>query len=268
MKRKLLLLTSMLFAACNADHSLGSLDSETDASADTGTTSTTPSTDVSTLPIGPGADAQKSGTPGALATWTGYVENFSFGSGSDRIQLAFASDSAGQVSGTVTLGDGTAPPPATDPAVGYPPGMNTKILMPASYLEGSTFTIKTGSLQSNRLRFSIDAVELWAGWCALQAPPSDGSDICVPNWGGESNADQTVCILHGPAGESLPIDCVKWNLCFMSRVCKCSAAGCVANYEESGYKISFDLFLTDGTASGSMKSNVFAEATNVRFVKN
>lgn len=269
MKYRLLLVSPILFLACNADHSLGSLDLVPDAGADTTTTSKTPPADALTPTTGPTtSDTQNPVTAGEAESWTGYVENYTFGSGSDRIKLVFSSDTSGQITGTVTFGNGIAPPPATDPNVGYPTGMVLPEVptLPAYYLEGIPFTIKSGSLQSNRLRLSIDPVELWAGWCALQPPPIDGSDTCAPNWGGTANADHTVCVLSGPSGESLTINCAKWNLCFMSRVCKCSAAGCVVNYEESGYKTSFDLTLANGTASGSMKSHIFS-GNNVHFTK-
>jgi hypothetical protein len=202
---------------------------------------------------------------GPTQSWTGYVENFKFGSGSDRIKLSFAIDGAGEVLGTVTFGNGMAPPPATDPNVGYPPGMETTQTMPAEYLEGPAYGIKTGSLAANRLRFTIDMVDLWSDWCKLQTPPVDGSDLCVPNWGGESLPGHTVCYLYSPSGDKVPIDCVKWDLCFMSRICKCSPAGCAVNYEESGYKLSFDVFLANGTGSGSM-TGTFGEH-NVHFTK-
>jgi len=41
------------------------------------------------------------------------------------------------------------------------------------------------------------------------------------------------------------------DLCLMSMVCKCSPAGCVVNYEDSGYKVSFDMFLANGTGAAA-----------------
>jgi hypothetical protein len=271
MKYKVLLLSPIFFLACNLDHSLGNADQEPDAGlagADATKASTSPSPDASPTSTSPATtDAQSPSQTSAAQSWTGYVENFKFGSGSDSLKLIFTPDISGQVTGTVTFGNGIAPPPATDPNVGYPPGMNTTTTMPNEYLEGSTFTIRSGSLQSNRLRFTIDPIELWSGWCALQPAPTDGSDICTPEvfYSFESDATHTACVLHPTANESVPFNCVKWDLCMMSRVCACSPTGCVANYEESGYKLSFDVFLPSG--SGSMSGTVFGSDHNVHFTQ-
>jgi hypothetical protein len=269
MNRKLLLLTSILFAACNVDHSLGNSDLPPDASvpsADATTPSTPPLADAAN-PSTETNDPQNPGT-GPAQSWTGYVENFKFGSGSDRVRLVFTADDSGQIAGTVTFGNGIAPPPATDPDVGYPPGMNGTTSMPNEYLEGPSYAIRSGSLQSNRLRLTIDMIELWTGWCALQPAPTDGSETCIPNhfFSFDSDATHTTCILHPTAEESVPFNCVKWDLCMMSMACKCSPAGCVANYEDSGYKTSFDVFLANGTGSGSMSGNILSDH-NVHFTK-
>jgi hypothetical protein len=269
MKCKLLLLSPILFLACNVDHSLGTADQEPDGGASQAGTNTPPLADASTPSSTPATtDPQPSGTTSASQSWTGYVENYKFGSGSDGIKLVFTTKPAGQLAGTVTFGNGIAPAPATDPDVGYPPGMNTTTTMPNEYLEGPAYTIKSGTLESDRLRFTIDPIELWTGWCALQPAPTDGSDTCVPKvWDHfeSKDATHTICVLYPTAEESVPFNCVKWDLCLMSMVCKCSPAGCVVNYEDSGYKVSFDMFLANGTGSGSM-TGVFGDH-NLHFTK-
>lgn len=273
MTHKLLVLTFVLLGACNADHALGELDSKLDAGGDPDMASSVspdtkpPSSDASTsLADAPKSPPTTDPQTGTAESWTGYIENFEFASGSDRITLSLATSASGQVTGTVTFGNGIAPPAATDPNVGYPPGMNTVSTMPAQYLEGATYTIMSGTLQSNRLRLTIDPVELWTTWCALQTAPTDGSDLCVPNWGGTSDPTHTSCQMTSPSGESISINCVKWDLCLMSRICKCSSSGCTVNYEESGYKTSFDVLLSNGAANGSMKSSVLGDH-NVHITK-
>jgi len=254
MNRKLLLLTSILFAACNVDHNLGDTDQLPDAATGNGTST---NTDTGT----------GTGTNSASESWTGYVENFKFGSGSDAVKLVLATNTAGQVSGTVTFGNGIAPPPATDPSVAYPPGMGQTITTPNTFLEGPAFAIKSGSLQTSRLSLTVDSMDIWTDWCAIQPAPTDGSSICVPEdfITFTGNQDRSQCYLTPRSGDVVTIDCYKWDLCFMSRVCRCSPSGCVTNGEDSGYKISFDLFLTNGTGSGSMKG-VFG-SYNVHFTK-
>jgi len=53
-------------------------------------------------------------------TFVGYVEAAKFGSGSDRITMKLTFDGDGPVTGEVTFGEGTLPPP--DRAHVYPPG--------------------------------------------------------------------------------------------------------------------------------------------------
>lgn len=265
MQGKILLVSSLALVGCNLDHNLGALDEpQLDASAtdDGKAPDTTPASTPDTTGPSEITDPQS-----PAQSWTGYIENFKFASGSDAIKLVLTTNTTGQVAGTVTLGNGIAPPPATDPNVGYPPGMTTTTTMPNGDLEGSTYAIKSGTLESNRLRFTIDPIELWTGWCALQPAPTDGSDMCVPTvwYSFESDVTRTICVLHPTEGTSVPVDCVKWNLCFMRRICKCSPAGCVVNYEGSGYKTSFDVFLSNGTGNGSM-TGVFSDH-NVHFTK-
>jgi hypothetical protein len=215
---------------------------------------------------------------GPTQSWTGYVENYHFASGSDRIKLVFTTDASGKVTGTVTFGNVPAPPPATDPNVGYPLGASS---YDDKILEGPAFTIRNGSLQSYRLRFAVDTSELWAGWCALQTPPSDGSDTCIPNWSGR-NDGQGQCVLFPPTssfygGDAGPdawpagtqfVDCAKMQLC-QDRICKCSPSGCTVSspdeiFSPFRFNGSFDVFLANGTGSGSVTG--FTER-NVHLIK-
>jgi hypothetical protein len=251
MRYELLLIVPIGLAACDSDHSLGNLGPET-YTADAAVSS-----DARVVAVAP--DARALEQLGPLESWTGYIENYHFASGSDAIKLTLANDPSGQLAGSVVFGSGTPPAPATDPNVGYPPGFSMSSII-AEPTEGFSFAITSGSLVSNRLRFAINGFQLWEGWCALQPAPTDGSDMCVPNWGGGSDGD--ACYQVDPAGTRVAVDCGKVSLCFMNRVCACSPAGCVAN---AGMEVTFDMFEVDGTASGSVAGNIGEH--NVHFTK-
>jgi hypothetical protein len=93
-------LVALLFlVGCNADHSIGQIDR--DAGTDLAT-SEVASLAPPTAAHG-GVDAGGVATPGASQSWSGYVENYKFPSGSDAVRLTFSADSAGQVTGNRPL---------------------------------------------------------------------------------------------------------------------------------------------------------------------
>jgi len=198
---------------------------------------------------------------GDAQAWTGYVENYAFPSGSDTVKIAFAVDSAGQVTGTVILGNGTPPPPATDPNVGYPPGYNDQqqplLFGPPNYIaEGYAYTMRGGTLAGPRLRFGVSLTELWRDWCALQTP-IPGAFSCVPNLGAAFTS--TGCYQTNPAtNEMVTVDCGKLSLCWAGSVCQCDASGCQA---QDGNNSMFDISINNDRADGSMDTH------NVHFTR-
>ena len=245
MKNTLSIAALLILGGCNADHSIGQIDQ--DAGPDV------PNSDVASLALDTGAspqvqsDAQTIGPLGPVQSWTGYVENYLFSSGSDVIRFTFAQDSSGRITGQVVFGIGTPPPPATDPNVGYLVGFRA---IPG-LIEGFSYSIVSGNLTSNRLRFGMVLLEPWAGWCSLQIPMDD-SGSCLPNWGGFSSGDGTLCYISNPAnGERVIVDCGKMSLCMENRICACSATRCVLD-EPTPLPTIFDLVVSNGTANGSL----------------
>src|SRR5688572_9769558 len=57
-----------------------------------------------------------------VGTWEGYIENYSFISGSDAIRVTVTNANDTLICGTVVLGNPTTPPPVTDGNTAYPPG--------------------------------------------------------------------------------------------------------------------------------------------------
>jgi hypothetical protein len=260
--------------ACDATHVLGTADGGQSQSPGTGGTSPGAG---GTAGAGPGTVGAAGATIdpttlGPSESWTGYVENRTFASGSDALTLTFATDAKGVVAGTIVFGKGTPPPPATDPNVGYPADLvSSSSFGPGPGLamgyvaEGYSYVFDGGSLDTHRLRFTANLSQLWAGWCALQTPASDGSGGCLPNWGSMSSGDGKCAQLNPQTQKYVPVDCGKLFLCSPIGVCSCTASKCGVSANSSN--ATFDIFLTGDTASGSAEMPFFG-MTNVHFVKN
>jgi hypothetical protein len=213
-------------------------------------------------------------------TWTGYVDDsdnpdFEFASGSNAIRLTLAVDTYGQVAGMVWLGNGPPPPPAADPDVGYPPEpwvrSNQYAELSSNYwAEGFGYSMTNGTLSPDRLQFSIDNMELWSGWCALQPTTwaNDGGS-CLPNWDSTSTTlanGQPYCYQTNPANRQLVVrDCGKLALCD-GGVCTCSTTGCDYEPSLSDSMAIFDLAPSNGTAAGTVYQ-LFSSIAKVYFTQ-
>src|SRR5258707_1321819 len=116
---------------------------------------------------GSAGDPNPVGTPltDLVGSWKGYVENFQFSDQSDAVLLAITS-AAG--AGQITFGSSAAPPPATDPNVGYPPGIKFDGLgRPSGAQPGFAFTLAKVTFDGQRLQFDVATKELWKQWCEL-----------------------------------------------------------------------------------------------------
>ena len=271
MKNTLSLTALLILGGCNADHSIGQVDQ--DAGPDL------PSLVTASLPLDSSAsphvsvDVQPIGPLGPTQSWTGYVENYQFPSGSDVIRVSFASDPSGQVVGHVIFGNGTPPPPATDPNVGYPDEEDTGL---NSQVEGFPYSMVDGSFTPNRLRFTFQDNEPWTGWCALQTPatePLNGTLSCIPGWNGMVDPNTNYCALFNPAGGTMVVDCGKFYIC-QAQVCICSETSCRVRVPEDARSpldafvvrtATFDLALSGSSASGSVRGALGDH--NVHFTK-
>jgi hypothetical protein len=245
--------TSVAFLNCGSDKIGGSSGPGTGGSGQAGST-----------------DAATTGAAGT--SWTGYVENFQFPSGSDALALTFSTDAAGGVHGTIVFGKGTSPPPATDPSLGYPSDFsafaqtNQNGLRDHAYVaEGYSYALDPGTLANSRLRFTVSLHQLWAGWCALQTN-SDGPSFCGPNSGGGFDPTTNDCYLSDPATmKNVPIDCSKWWLCDGTGPCDCSGSG-PCGVGPFGGSVTFDVSVRGTSASGSIAGSL--DSHNVHFTKN
>ena len=89
----------------------------------------------------------------AQGRWTGYIENASFRSGSDLIELSFSVDGSGRLSGTVFVGNAMPPAAPTDPDVGWP----TDRAYDATYVEGFPYEARDIRWETARLKLDRGA---------------------------------------------------------------------------------------------------------------
>jgi hypothetical protein len=173
--------------------------------------------------------------------------------------------SGATVTGTIVFGSGSLPP-ATDPNVGYPPGVKWWPTPPPYFLgEGFAYTIVGGKLDGTRLQFGVGTTELWAAWCALQTPvPWDATSYdCLPNWA--SGGGNQGCFQTNPmTNMTVPVDCGKLYLCDQAyQTCTCTASSCAIR--STPPDTSFDMQLGGTKADGST-SGYFGDH-NVHFTK-
>jgi len=193
--------------------------------------------------------------------WNGYLEGVSAQPPWDSLRLVILGASeAGGVCGTMTIGTGTLPAPATDPDVGYPPGVTGYLDPPL--IPGFTFTLIKGTVVDGRVRFGISKREPWRGWCDLQTPyPSVGHYNCVPDaLGGVYGSGGGGCYLNGPNGEHLVFDCGKLMLCGTEHVCVCNSTHCGGDpeaYAGDYFDLHFDTASADGEALYNVRARFF-----------
>lgn len=189
-----------------------------------------------------------------VGTWVGYFESYQLPSGSDALRVIITEETP---SGYVVFGQGEPPPPATDPDVGYPP-LATEPTMP---YEGFEYTIKDGSVDGARVRFSVIPTELWEKWCSLQTSyeTSEDSYDCLPKISGYSQAIGSagaVCAYEDAmTGDDVCVDCGKLSHCHLDRVCECSASGCAFAKD---FRLHFDLDHVENEMDGSYDGGGFS----------
>lgn len=211
-----------------------------------------------------GSDAEANQLSG---TYTGYVESYQFPDGSDVVVMKLGFASTGAITGTVFFGSSPALPPATDPNVGYPPGLGSSPTgLQQIPVEGFDFTVLGGTYSAPRVQLSIEQQEIWKHWCEIQttiypvdngnATPDGGCGAplgygCLPNaatMGGGSSCAISWC--QQPAWT--PVDCGKLQLCMGLRsVCTCTATSCTIPTPSKG-DIAFDMQLASGALDGSV----------------
>ncbi len=195
------------------------------------------------------ADAPRGDGGGEI--WEGYVEAYTFASGSDRVRLVLDSATGdGPRTGTVTFGMGTPPAPATDPLVGYPPGGR---LYEQRFFEGFAYPLESGTRTGRRTQVGWSLNSMWEAWCQLQTPyEQEGSWNCLPYGSAylTEYSEGGFCAYGVPHEETfVPVDCGQLGLCIERPVCTCTAAGC--NYWPVAGS-SMDFTASGDTATGTL----------------
>jgi hypothetical protein len=207
--------------------------------------------DTTPLPTWPStADCTSGENLPLVGSWHGYIENQQAPWDDLTLVISGASVSGG-LCGTLKVGGGPAPAPATDPTVGYPDPNAFLQSDQERILPGYAFTLLHTSTDGARVRFSIASTEAWKGWCAMQASYSAGQGLscnCLPNWASQGDKNQG-CKLLDPAGvQDLSVNCAKLADCGLGSVCQCSGSGCTASPNGS---FDFDLRFTGDAGEGS-----------------
>lgn len=185
----------------------------------------------------------------SVDTYVGYIENFHFASGSDKVTLVLDSASTG----TMTFGDGPALAPPTDPNAGYPPDFVAGAITddPSTRNEENfAYSLTSSARVGDRLTFAVVPAEVWKQWCGLQTPISDGQNGygCLTNAGGGGDANG--CHL-GVDDAGTPVDCAKFDLCYGGRICQCSSASCTVDITTPRRVIHVDVRFDGNTITGT-----------------
>jgi hypothetical protein len=213
-----------------------------------------PSNCTSTTPLpswpDPNSCVAASAATGTLSplvgTWNGYIEN-----GQppwDQLTLTINGASVdGGVCGTLVVGAGPPPPPATDPNVGYPPSQGG-FGGGSAGVSGARLTLLMGTTDGARVRFSVAQAETWRSWCQLQPSFNNGqSCACLPPFS-TAMFGPSGCTF-GAASSTFTVDCGKLQLCSPPQsACACNASGCDASNEQSD---DFDLRFSGDMGEGS-----------------
>lgn len=199
------------------------------------------------------------GGAGASNDWEGYVENYKFDSGSNKVAIHLNAPQGSSVTGTVRLGDAPDLPPPVDPNTRYPanlPMQGAAWSMQLPY-EGFDFTLEQGTLTTDRLAGVMYANEMLNGWCAMQTSykvqPQGNDYQCVPS--GTTYFSDAGC-----KDDGVPIDCGKLGLCQLG-ACICDANACHGAHAYGA--LSFDIHIEGDQAHGSVVGLSGQEPLNV-----
>jgi hypothetical protein len=192
--------------------------------------------------------------------WDGYVEAYTFPSGTDRVRVTLDKNGNGQLQ----VGDGSVAPPPTNPDVGYPDALNrdvVKILtgqIPSTsssvmqYLwDGIAYPVAGARIESERVRFTLDpaSAPVFGQWCVRQTTTYcyDGpsSQVCHCVSPSAMNYPDGACGYPSPDDPAtrIPVDCGKMELC--NDVCACTPTGCTKSDQILTYSFQFDAALSD-----------------------
>lgn len=211
-------------------------------------------------------DVDKSQLGSYAATWDGYIEAYSFQSGTDRVHVTL--DANGH--GSFQVGDGPLLPPPTDPSVGYPQALRDATDVgglgdhTSGIYDGIAYPVENTRIESERLRFTFEPHSAFTEWCELQTSTLDPGATpafysCAPSGWGYKGASCTVSV---PGNFEEPFDCGKLNICNFG--CSCDATSCTsrtpydaleldAALDDSGHNLVGTLLTAEGARTLRLK---------------
>jgi hypothetical protein len=166
-------------------------------------------------------------------------------------RLTLARDASGGVTGTVQLDRLVSEPsfpPAEDPDVGYPPGVDPWVYdeYTWNFPAGTPLRVLDGQLDGDRLTFTWSPYDLWHDWCAMQTSyrwmvGDHAFAFCVPQdrtqWTEIDEGKIVLCSsadfepLCSTGGSLIPCPCAgdaSSPRCSPA-YCRCDDSGCGAN---------------------------------------
>ena len=192
-------------------------------------------------------------------TWIGQIVGWDADPG--KVVVEFSGMDGNDLCGTVTIGVGEPPPPATDPTAPYPPGT---VYLPGTghppasspYEGGFPYTIQGGAMTGDRLSFQIGMTELWRSFCRLQTSYLDGPGgnhyNCVQHGSaGIRTEDGVTCYYNDPANQETAGPCSQVISC-LDYTCICDETRCDATYGQALFDLRVDGDMAEGTAEGPL----------------
>ena len=133
--------------------------------------------------------------------------------------------------------------------------------------EGYPYAFDGGSLDTTPTPLTANLSQLWAGWCGLQTPASDGSGSCLPDWARDvQRHGQHLRPTNPQTKKVVAVDCGK--LSYASGAWSLLLHGGRVRPHGRTATCRFRRLPDSGdTASGSVDMPFFG-TTNVHFVKN
>jgi hypothetical protein len=193
-----------------------------------------------------------------VGTWKGHWPDGMGIVNTDVVVHITGLTAAGVPCGTVTIGEGPAPPPVTDADAIYPPsagmgggaGLGTGGTVVTQPWPGYEYRMLNVQATDSRLAFTIIYQEILRPWCQLQ-PAVKGSRSCLPEWQeGRSDGPQgQLCTISGPKLPPTVVPCFKIPYC-SSSTCFCYDGACDVSLQ--GQQTAFELHWDGAALEGSV----------------
>ena len=192
-----------------------------------------------------------------VGTWKGHWPDLT-GGDADVVVRIKGFTGAGVPCGTVTIGNGPAPPPVEDADAIYPPsqgagGGSATAIGPAIMAPWPGYEYRMLNVQASesRLAFMITYQEILRPWCQLQ-PAFEESHSCLPAWtsgDGSPSSQGVVCTISGPDLPRTVVPCFKMQYC-ASYTCFCYDGACDVSLQ--GTRTAFELHWDGPSLEGTV----------------